>query len=469
MLARLLITLAFLASAQAARRRDQAEALDAERLHLSTAPSAANYVAPFRTVAYSVERRRIIFHYTGETLNIFSEGDASTCALSDADAIFLEPIPTPDDRGSILWQHIHKCAGSSMCSLASRNQETMTGFQMDGHNCNNCGDTCRIGSTAEVCGNNEDTRCSYRGGKGDISCEQRAEIAADSTFMGQERFVDNATCEGVTYGIMLREPLDRLISNTKYARTYGWKATSDEVVDLVTPGTPVDVDSDCTNCFTVERTTFAYDNMFTRTLIGESGLYLAAGDVTREHLEEAKQRLSSYHVVTILDNFDNETAQLTESFGWKVTSLGDANAGKEEEEPVFSDEQLETLRTANALDYELYCFGRSLAAARTKQAEAAKAAKQKQQRENKQAQNSHSVSAAPVRGTDDVADVPAPPTANSTAGNSSSAPLMGGTYESPPAAAAEPVSDRKVPAPAPIAEPDLTPPAPSGAKSTSRG
>ena len=261
-----------------------------------------------------------------------------------------------------------------MCSLANRNKEKMTDFQNDGHNCNSCGDTCRIGSTVDTCGNNVNTRCSYNG---DIGCGKRADIAADSSFMGQERFVDNATCAGVTYGIMLREPLDRLISNTRYAWSGGWNATTGEIMDLVKPGNPVVVNSDCTNCITVERTTFSYDNMFIRTLIGETGLRLVAGDVKRHHLEEAKQRLSSYSVVMILDEFDNETAQLTQGFGWEVTSLGEANSQGEEKKPVFTDKQMETLRTANALDYELYCFGRWLAAARTKQAEEAKAAKKK--------------------------------------------------------------------------------------------
>ena len=171
---------------------------------------------------------------------------------------------------------------------------------------------------------------------------------------------------------MLREPLDRLVSNTYYARhSYAsgnaWTATAEQIVSLVTPGASACLGgqcSDCAICETVERSHKAYDNMYVRTLGGRAVWSKAAGHVTREDLHLAKLRLSQYRVVLILDDFDAHAAQLRDVLGWRVSSLGHENAGSAHTD-FFSDEQLATLAAANGLDYELYCFAQQLAAART--------------------------------------------------------------------------------------------------------
>ena len=366
---RSLVVLACAAASHAARLHSEDTALDAHSHHQTRTPT-------WRATSYSEVRRASIFHHTGDRLNSYDASEECDMpTISDSE--LLEPL-APRSRGSVLWSHVHKCAGTSICELARTNEENMTGFQ-GRHNCNSCGDTCRVNATVAMCGQTEDAQCAY---SGDISCSTRMHMAAQQSFMGQERFVDADLCTNyVTHGIMLREPLDRLISNTKYARSYGWDASAEEIVDMVTPGTPVheEQSNDCDNCGLVERSTFAYDNMFIRTLLGKRGMQVRAGELTRDDLEQAKVRLASYSVVLILDEYDDHTPQLKYTLGWNVTSLEEENTGGDGtvSDSVFTDDQLRTLADANALDYELYCFGRSLAAART--AQALEARKQQQQ------------------------------------------------------------------------------------------
>ena len=72
---------------------------------------------------------------------------------------------------------------------------------------------------------------------GSVSCSERRGMMATSSFMGQERFVDDHICaDELVHGIMLREPVDRLVSNTAYAQRRGWNASAEEILALVEPG-----------------------------------------------------------------------------------------------------------------------------------------------------------------------------------------------------------------------------------------
>ena len=121
-----------------------------------------------------------------------------------------------------------------------------------------------------------------------------------------------------------------------------------------------------------EWSTAAFDNYFVRVLGGNDVYWLPAGAVNRTHLDNAKQVLQRYQVIMTLDTFDEDALQMSELLGWTVTALDTP----EDDVPTlqqlrstgtaaglpfpFSEEQLQALSSANALDYELLCFARSM-------------------------------------------------------------------------------------------------------------
>ena len=204
-------------------------------------------------------------------------------ALADADA----DADAAKTGSSILFVHMHKSAGSSMCALAQSNAEATSAT-----NCNLCGDTCgpeayQDGDLARCAGHDRGFAAAMGFPPRDPSwwlryskpCAQRqvtcmacsnvhpvhvrtcastgpmhactactqAEGGAYS-FMALERWTDDDWCEGggggggLLTGTILRDPIDRIVSNTKYARAGqsrdvgGWNASSEEVVRLVAPG-----------------------------------------------------------------------------------------------------------------------------------------------------------------------------------------------------------------------------------------
>ena len=202
--------------------------------------------------------------------------------------------------------------------------------------------------------------------------------------------MDGAPCDGLLHGTILREPLDRLVSNTCYARDHGWKASSAEVASLPRAGNKgckqaaggsswgacfdVGKSEFFGGCGALERSAAAYDNFYVRTLAGAEAMWLPAGELDRSHLAVAKARLSKFDVVIVLDQYEQQRRQLQSAFGWQHTELGRSvvtvSGNQNGSCTPFSAPQLEQLRQANQLDYELYCYGAELARIRTARADA---------------------------------------------------------------------------------------------------
>ena len=79
-----------------------------------------------------------------------------------------------------------------------------------------------------------------------------------------------------------------------------------------------------------------------------------------------------------LDSFDEDALQMSELLGWTVTALDMPEGGAWQQLRStatggdlpfpFAEEQLQALSTANALDYELLCFARSMRVRRVNEA-----------------------------------------------------------------------------------------------------
>lgn len=201
--------------------------------------------------------------------------------------------------------------------------------------------------------------------------------AAGLTYMSLERWLDAELCQDLQYATLLRDPLDRIVSNEVF--TYGKQNHTGEIMRWVEPGAAHFPDY---KDQLIDASTATYDNFYIRTLVGASIFKLPAGQITREHLQAAKDRLRGFSVVMVLDGFERHAAQLMQLMGW-TTLKADCNdarlkppKGSEwvleticDRSPAhpspFTETQLQKLRERNALDYELYCFAKELAELRT--------------------------------------------------------------------------------------------------------
>lgn len=119
--------------------------------------------------------------------------------------------------------------------------------------------------------------------------------------------------------------------------------------------------------------TAAWDNFLTRTLGGPNVFRLPARSLNATHLEQAKQKLSNFEIVMMLDEFDTDSAQLAHVLGWEALVVEEhlpAERLPKAEHTInpFSEKQLRELAEVNKLDIELVCFARALARERTARA-----------------------------------------------------------------------------------------------------
>ena len=154
-------------------------------------------------VPYSKQRQQEIKRLSGETIlgsSIF------TCPAQKE----LPPNGKTETRGGrpVMYTHFHQAGGTTMCRLANqlKNQEKMGDKQRGEQNCNL--DADRLVSpqgTSVTCAERIDMCGPYFEG---------AETKwRNVTWMQQERWVDGDSCSALYYVAMLRDPLDRIVSN----------------------------------------------------------------------------------------------------------------------------------------------------------------------------------------------------------------------------------------------------------------
>ena len=265
--------------------------------------------------------------------------------------------PKQRNNRPVVFLHLHKAGGTTMCDLAQLNGETLDEVQPH-ENCAIKGD-----------GNWLDKNGIYPGYS--RSCASRAEEARAHSFMAIERWMDTDMCDDVAqYAVVLRDPIDRLISNTIFEQAVmHWDTDTSSILEMVAPNASFRLSGDRENhpSEMISQGTAAYDNFLVRTLAGPEVFALPAGQLTRTHLDEAKRRLARFDAVMVLERLNEQApAQLSHFLGWNRLELprSMAGGGADAAQP-FSDEQLAVLKRANALDAELYCFGQKLAEARS--------------------------------------------------------------------------------------------------------
>lgn len=175
-----------------------------------------------------------------------------------------------------------------MCALAAMNGETII---RPHHNCNwNDHDQSKLKNQHLF------TSCATR---------RQAFDKKGATWGQIEREIHNDDfCDGFEYGIMLRDPLDHAVSMTRFEKLS--KAVITQHVA-------------CLRARSCKGTGFhVFDNFMIRMMLGEAGLNIEPGGVTREHVKTVVDMIEKFDVVTTLDNFQDI---LPSKLGWHHTSL----------------------------------------------------------------------------------------------------------------------------------------------------
>lgn len=242
----------------------------------------------------------------------------------------------------VIWVHLHNVAGTFVCHEAKKQGEK-TGPR---NCCINDMDRCSTPKHLRV------------------PCVHRRALSNKYTFTMVEREVtgEDLDCEGVMYGIMLRNPLHGAIStlvNNGFDKS--------EIFQALQTGVPPPLKKH--RCLPEEDTYQHFDNFAVRTLSGNYSV--APGAVTREHLDHAKAQLKKFHIVMILENLQQQRVQLKGNLGWDLQLMAHHGLNKHSSESLgdaFTPTEREFLKEHNALDFELYEFGKELAASRTEAA-----------------------------------------------------------------------------------------------------
>ena len=267
------------------------------------------------------------------------------------------PLPPVSSRqpgnfrhSRILWIHLHGYGGTTICDMARSQGEKVARTQ---DNCNVMPDLC---STPKV----------FR-----MPCKKRAS-SLQYTFTAIERAVDDddLACVGqsasntgptMLSGVMLRDPLAGIKSTW-----IGNELEKDVILSAMRTQTrPRNFQYHF--CLPPFDTFQHFDNFAVRTLSGDYDV--APGTVTAWHLKRAKEVLEKMDVVLILEHLPDHLHQLHAAFGWDLRIEQPRRSHRHRiPKNALSPAEEAFLKQVNALDYELYEFGKELALQRTAKA-----------------------------------------------------------------------------------------------------
>ena len=241
------------------------------------------------------------------------------------------------ERKPIRFPHFHKVGGTTVCRTALRYKEKVG----KGGNCNTLKDNAQA-----LIGQSKKAK-EYQ----QRSCDQRWESIQKLSFTAMETFLEEHTCPHMFhYVVMVRPPLDRMRSHLNSHQmdakeTVNWlKGGKKPSVKLILGG----------------RIAF-FDNYYIRFLLGPDVFFLPPFSITRNHLEQAKQKLKDTFAV-VIPLYHQEVASecLQVVTRWQENVLRQSNSGKHKaSQDSYSLKYLDEL---NALDVELYEYALTIAA-----------------------------------------------------------------------------------------------------------
>lgn len=300
---------------------------------------------------------------------IKSEGMSWLDALMDADAVCLFQTQVKLSRmkmkkaGSmehhirkpVFFMHIHNAAGTWMRALAEKHHETpLTGKYL--------GENLPLEPSGDW-NLYKEGWCNYEDPSNLKRCSEKVHAMKkeQSTFTSIERpfVLDNDWCpDDLLYVTIVREPI-ALMRSTLLNNHFD----IEEVLALEKGDEPKMKYSGCLegsmeqfHVPKMNRREHGYqhfDNFVTRSLNGYEIYALPYGEITRSHLDNAKQVLSKFDLVLDLEHLDAEKAKLYKMMGWDDSVI--AEAKNTHDSPFeWTIEQQTMLKKANWADLELY-------------------------------------------------------------------------------------------------------------------
>lgn len=231
----------------------------------------------------------------------------------------------PDNRPDrlVYFQHIHKAGGTSICQTAIANGETVPPV----------GKNCNLPKT--------DSKLSFSTASLNEQCELLAK-SSFATFVATEGKAPDILLPGLTSFVMLRDPINRLLSHYLHANKCEQRKSPGKCIS-----------EDCVKClggflqWVKERKNV--QNFMVRFLSGGA-----------EDLERAKRRLSDFTFVLLLEDYERHGREaLRTRFGWtefkRAGTYHNSEASSE-----LNVEVLAWMKSHNALDIELYAFAQQL-------------------------------------------------------------------------------------------------------------
>jgi Sulfotransferase family len=149
------------------------------------------------------------------------------------------------------------------------------------------------------------------------------------------------------YFTFLREPVERIVSHYHFVR-------HQPTHYLHEAATSMSIGSYVEFCGTAEP-----NNDQTRLLAGR-GMASHDGRCTPEMLPVAKRNLDRHDVVGLTDEFDRSLLLLAHAFGWRRPYYVKENVARRRRGNELDDETRAAIVAGNALDVELYRYGREL-------------------------------------------------------------------------------------------------------------
>lgn len=267
-----------------------------------------------------------------------SDDDCETTSWSMIQQGGLLQYSQKQSRKPMLWIHLHKNAGTSICELARANSEIIVKERFDG-------------------GHSINTNCMWMdhdhykllNASIGVSCTDRNEAFAKNhwTFGMIEREVnDNDMCEGFLYGIALRDPMSRVISSARYDNV-----NVSRVIECIRSG-----GSSCDpQQWHFHRWIF-FDNYQTRILLGKEGLKIPPRGVTEHHAQQVISMLSRFDIVTFVEELADKTPNMFKNTlgWWDTTLLHEREHANEKEEQVFTNEEFSYIEELNRVDRIVY-------------------------------------------------------------------------------------------------------------------
>jgi len=246
-------------------------------------------------------------------------------------------------RKPVMWVHVHKNAGTSMCHLAKGKERVVE--PSDG--------TCNSRDLHDTF---------YPDGLGQkrqwTTCEERAKYFFRGRFtwgqLERELNPGDYCKDDFIYGITLRHPIARIESyanwNSKAVKGEQWK---DFMICIQAKDASECPAFDGSAVSQANRGYQLWDNLNIRVLLGYDVFKLPPGGVNTSHLSEAIRLLKQFDLVLTLEGFSSELAQqkMRKVLGWAGTRHERGNSHRTVE---FTKAQRSAWARLNHLDIQLY-------------------------------------------------------------------------------------------------------------------